>query len=226
MSAADVFLSLEKIEDHPSGYPPLACFIGLHPLFYISRRFSVKVIFRGTIIDQLETAIADYGTLLARTRKALNTRSAREGDVVNLRDWINSNGCLSREESKYLWKSDLISTLSDSVEDYIIWISNRIHKDLRTLHTRDPNRHILPKKLIRALTQVILALFASATALVPIRLFSLMKPESGRLDLIVTPIMIFVGVLSLVARPKVREIFIAGATFAAVVVVYMSTTDN
>lgn len=207
-----------------------------------------KVIFHGSwrrdtnperkaIIDQLQTAIADYDSLLTRTREALNSGSARERDVVNLRDWINSSGCLSREESKYLWKSDLISvtpfepdsllqTLSDSVEDSIIWISSRIHTDLRTHQSRDPNMHIFPETLIRTLTRVILALFASTTVLVPIVLFSLVKSQRFRLALIVPSVMIFVGVLSLMARPKVSEIFIAGATFAAVVVVYVSGTNN
>lgn len=73
--------------------------------------------------------------------------------------------------------------------------------------------HIFPETLIRTLTRVILALFASTTVLVPIVLFSLVKSQRFRLALIVPSVMIFVGVLSLMARPKVSEIFIAGATY-------------
>jgi hypothetical protein len=77
--------------------------------------------------------------LLARTQQALNTRSASERSIQNLQDWVNNSGCISREESKYLWKNDLITvgigetdgfleSVADTVEDCVIWFSRVVNR--------------------------------------------------------------------------------------------------
>lgn len=47
--------------------------------------------------------------LFARTQRALQSRSASERDVDNLRGWVSDFGCISREEAAYLWKDDLMA---------------------------------------------------------------------------------------------------------------------
>ncbi|GAW17828.1 hypothetical protein ANO14919_072950 [Xylariales sp. No.14919] len=180
--------------------------------------------------------MADYDDLLARTREALNAKTAYRRDVASLRDWINDSGCLSRDESKYLEKNDLISlvsseqgvleSMSAAVEDLIIWISSRTRWNFRTPHSRDSNMYIFSENLIGTFTRIVLALFASATIFIPIVISSLMSSESARLVLVVLSIAIFVGILSLTSRPRVSEVFLAGATYAAVLVVYVSGTGN
>ncbi|TGJ85095.1 hypothetical protein E0Z10_g3658 [Xylaria hypoxylon] len=178
---------------------------------------------RRAVLAQLESAMADYDDLLARTREALNAQAAYRRDVASLRDWISDSGCLSRDESKYLEKNDLISlvsseqgvleSMSAAVEDLIIWISSRTRWNFRTPHSRDSNMYIFSDNLIGTFARIILALFASATIFIPIVISSLMSSESARLVLVVLSIAIFVGILSLTSRPRVSEVFLAGATY-------------
>jgi hypothetical protein len=201
--------------------------------------YSLKILGPGSQLWWIDT-----DDLLARTRQALNAQAAYRRDVASLRDWINDSGCLSRDESKYLEKNDLISlvspeqgaleSMSAAVEDLIIWISSRTrwvssyyprskpsvkrnyvnpHKNFRTPHSRDSNMYIFSENLIGTFARIILALFASATIFIPIVISSLMSSESARLVLVVLSIAIFVAILSLTSRPRVSEVFLAGATY-------------
>ena len=72
--------------------------------------------------------------LIERTRQALSFKSAKDRNELNLRTWIGSFGCISREETKYLWGNDVMSvgpsdpdefldTVGSLLEDFIIWLS-------------------------------------------------------------------------------------------------------
>ncbi|KAI1264650.1 hypothetical protein F5Y18DRAFT_76077 [Xylariaceae sp. FL1019] len=192
---------------------------------------------RRALISQLKLAMADYDDLLIRTREALSAKPARPRDVNNLHEWIKATGCLSREEFKYLQKQDLMAvvpfepdglleSLSGWVEDLIIWTSSKIRMNLRTSQSRDENMHIFSDSLIKKLTRVILTFVASITILIPIIASSLIVSAVGRLALVAFAIPIFMLVLSLAASPRASEIFVAGAAYAAVVVVYVSNSET
>ena len=77
--------------------------------------------------------------LLERTHKVLAFEKAKNRDVTNLQEWIETFGCISREETKYLWKADLmalgpsdpdelLSTIGNFVEDCFVWISTLLKK--------------------------------------------------------------------------------------------------
>ncbi|KAI8633997.1 hypothetical protein F5Y19DRAFT_411630 [Xylariaceae sp. FL1651] len=191
---------------------------------------------RKAVLAQLESAIAEYDDLLARTREALNTKAAYQRDVTNLRDWIHDSGCLSRDESKYLEKKDLISlasseqgileSMSAAVEDLIIRILKRTRWNFRTPHSRDSNLYIFSENLIGNFARIILALLASATIFIPIVISSVISSKSARLVLVALSLAIFVGIVSLTSQSRASEVFLAGATYAAVLVVYVSGTGN
>ncbi|KAF3010439.1 hypothetical protein E8E14_000289 [Neopestalotiopsis sp. 37M] len=92
---------------------------------------------RQVAMERLDAAVSEYDDLLSRTQHALKARSASSRDIRNIRDWIEDHGCISREESKYLWKDDLMSlvpfendsildTLAGQVEDCVIWLSGKV----------------------------------------------------------------------------------------------------
>ncbi len=75
-------------------------------------------------------------------------KRVRDRDVTNLQAWIETFGCISREESKYLWKGDLMAvgpsdpdefldTVGSLVEDYIIWVSSLLKKASQYLYYRN-----------------------------------------------------------------------------------------
>lgn len=104
-------------------------------------------------------------------------------------------------------------TTSSLVLGLLIHTMTFAHKTFRTSHSRDPNLHILSEELTGTVARVVVALFASATIFVPIIISSLTTSHGARLALVVLSIASFVGIISFAAKPKISEVFMAGAAY-------------
>jgi hypothetical protein len=74
--------------------------------------------------------------------------------------------------------------------------------------------HIFSEGLIRTLSRTVLAVVVATVLLVPVVLISLVQSQPARLGLVVLANALFVAILSLLARQRVGEVFVAGATYA------------
>ncbi|KAF8851289.1 hypothetical protein BDZ45DRAFT_767132 [Acephala macrosclerotiorum] len=188
---------------------------------------------RQAVLVELDEAMADYDNLLGRTREALRCEAASCRNINNLRDWLGEFGCLAREESAYLWHDDLMSVgpsdpdavlkvVEGPMEDGIIWLSSVFGKDFRKNVTRDPNMHIFSEGLINILSRLVVAFLLVATLLAPVTIVSLFQSRALRLTVVLLTTTLLVMALSVLARPRVGDLFIAGATYAAVLVAYIA----
>ncbi|KAI0379232.1 hypothetical protein F5Y04DRAFT_260028 [Hypomontagnella monticulosa] len=178
---------------------------------------------RRDILAKIDEAMADYDDLLSRTHQAFTYKSARTRDLSNIRDWLGNTGSISREEAAYIWHTDLVS-LSNSasdgildwiegpIEDIIIWLSSIAGKDFRGGTSRDSDLHIFPDRLVKTTARVILAFLAATFLLIPITITTFFEALHLRLGVVLIGTTAFVIALSLTAKAKMGELFIAGAT--------------
>ena len=72
--------------------------------------------------------------------------------------------------------------------------------------------YIFPENLIKVLSRTVLAAVVSTVLLVPIAIVSPIQARIARLAIVLCANALFVVVLSVIARQKVGEVFVAGAT--------------
>jgi hypothetical protein len=98
------------------------------------------------LLSEIDTCLADYGQMrygvfcyclilqtdqfVERTQRSLSFGRAEERNIQSLRNWLDGNGCLSRQEAEFLRNpKDLVSlaTISDSATVKVgTWIEDQI----------------------------------------------------------------------------------------------------
>ncbi|KAI8957234.1 hypothetical protein F5Y11DRAFT_98909 [Daldinia sp. FL1419] len=192
---------------------------------------------RKEILQQLDVVMAQYDDLSQRTRQVLAAKPASPRDVKNLSQWVKGFGCIVAQETAYLTHKrdlmalgpaetdDFVTAVTHKVEDFIIWTSGILGCNLRDPCSYDPGVHIFSDCLIKTASRSILAVFASVLLLVPIVVLTLVETVAVRLTVVLLSDAIFVFVVSVLAETKMGEIFMAGAGYAAVMIVYISGTN-
>jgi hypothetical protein len=86
-------------------------------------------------------------------------------------------------------------------------------QDLRTGVSRGPHMHIFSEGPIKTFSRFILAVIPLTILLIPIVIVSLVKTTGVRLAIVFLANVIFVMILSVLARPGIGELFVARATY-------------
>lgn len=192
---------------------------------------------RRALFEQLDTAIAQYDDLCQRTRQALAAKLAAPRDIQNLNQWVDGFGCIAPSETEYLAHKrdlmalgpaeadDFLKTVNHKVVDAIIWLSRILGRDFRDDYSSDPDVHIFSERLIKTVSRSVLAIFASSFLLIPIVILTLSNNLATRLAVVLISNAVFVFVVSVLAEAKMGELFMAGAAYAAVMIVYISGTN-
>lgn len=192
---------------------------------------------RDALLALIDKHLADYDLTLERTEKSLCREVASERDVSNVQNWVRTMGQIPRDEAAYLWRDDLITIgasgkdstsygFEGPVGDAVIWASNMFNKTLfRQTVSRDPNVYIFSPFFLESLTRALIALMLLLILFVPIVLLMLAVTIAGRVCIAMLACCIFILALSIVAKAKTSELFVAGATYSAILVVFIAGSD-
>ncbi|KAJ8133599.1 hypothetical protein O1611_g28 [Lasiodiplodia mahajangana] len=203
------------------------------PIYRCSKRRDANLA-RKALLEQLDTAMTEYDDLIQRTQHALATRAVASRDVENVGQWVESIGSISRPDTAYLaHKRDLMAlgpaetdellvSVAHRVEDALIGLSERFGWDNRNDYTDDQDVHIFSDRLIKTISRSVLAVFASSFLLVPIIVLTLVEAPAARLAVVLLSDGIFVFVVSVLAVARIGEMMMAGAAYAAVMIVYIA----
>jgi len=71
--------------------------------------------------------------LIERNHRILSLEEARPRNTSNLRNWINGNGCLAREETAYLERSDELAGVASTDDTVITWLETLVEDSLPRL---------------------------------------------------------------------------------------------
>lgn len=72
---------------------------------------------------------------IERCHRILGYQSANTRDVQNLRNWVDGNGCIAREETAYLQSSEGLLTLRHSHDSAVIWLETIVENSIIRLHS-------------------------------------------------------------------------------------------
>ncbi|MCJ1454887.1 hypothetical protein MMC28_005240 [Mycoblastus sanguinarius] len=191
---------------------------------------------RKNVLDSMDKALRDYDQFVSRFRITLDASNAHRRDIVSLQNWIKGTGSINQAEASFLRdEEDLMSIRSrpDEAQSFFetcvvkagVKIS-RIFQKYRKFPSqglsRDPRVHISEGPFIRRLIQSLVAFIVVLLLFVPIVIITSVKSQSTRILIIVASTAIFILSMSGMTRAHTRELFIAGATYATVLVVFVA----
>lgn len=192
---------------------------------------------RSSTLHAIDTKLIDYDSLLERTYRIMNFNSALPRDVLSLQNWVEGTGCLSRDETKYLkHERELFSLvppgdnamkqLEDWVEDQLV----RHYKNFRAVDQHhlslNPNVYVYSGPLVKRIARAIMLILITVLLLMPVVVCIIVNSMWARICVIITSTVIFLTILSRLTKSRMIELILAGATFAAVLTVFVSGVNG
>ncbi|KAI1429092.1 hypothetical protein F5Y12DRAFT_710645 [Xylaria sp. FL1777] len=200
------------------------------PLFLGSSREDLNAD-RRDVLAELDTALTDYDNFLLRNQQILNFPSASRRDVQSLLNWVNNNACLSWEETEYLTRcNDLLSVTpvdahaSSPIESCIEGILVRFFERLRDPErnaSRDRDVHIFSTHSMAQVQKFVAIILVVLAVSVPLLICTFISSPSLRIITTIFSIATFILLLSSLTPAKLADLFIAGATYATVLTVFI-----
>ncbi|KAF2849802.1 hypothetical protein T440DRAFT_426457 [Plenodomus tracheiphilus IPT5] len=201
-------------------------------LFLSSNRRDNNLSRKQVIVD-IDRALADYDQLIERNHRILALDPVENRNVSSIRNWLNANGCMARDEVKYLdHMNDLTSVVAshDAIMlTFEAWLERtllRLWKGLRHRSmfdvSRDPTVHIPSNSAFRIATKALTASLIVSLLLIPIFICNMVQRTKVRLVVVAVAAVLFVAILCGLTRAKPIELFVAGATYTTVLVVFVS----
>ncbi|KAJ2992672.1 hypothetical protein NUW58_g2091 [Xylaria curta] len=191
---------------------------------------------RQSTLLKIKLSMSEYDDMIAQYRGTTSLPNASGREVQNLQNWIDATSSLDRSESSYLQhKYDLVNIASSgdtstayteaAVEECVYWIEvllTRVFPGIRIGRlrvTRDDDILLLSpllQKICRAITITMVTLIILAPTIV---LLSIASPV-GRVIASIISGAFFLSIISFLTQAKTIEVFAAGASYAAVLVVF------
>lgn len=187
------------------------------------------------VLSQIDSALADYDAMVERNNKMLTYMPASSRDVLSLQNWVNGNACLARDETAYLTHcNELISVTSSGdgtpkrleawIEDKLVYLRRVFRKGPRDI-SRDPNVYLFSGSFVAKAARALIASFLIFFLLAPAIICNSINGLAHRTIVVVVATILLVAALSCLIKAKVLEMFVAGTTYATVLVVFISGTN-
>ncbi|EMR68705.1 hypothetical protein UCREL1_4267 [Eutypa lata UCREL1] len=153
----------------------------------------------------------------------LSSSQARERDVQSLRNWLDGNGCLAREETEYLsHRGDLVSLAApgdNAVVQLEAWVEDKVIKFHRRFResrfhdiSNDSNVYIYSGPLIKRTAKGILLLVITLFLLAPVVICNSISAITIRIVVVMVSIVTYLLVLSGLTMSRTMELILAGVT--------------
>lgn len=166
----------------------------------------------------------------------LSLSPAQQRDVESLQNWLDGSGCLTQEESAYLAHHGELVSLAPAgdratlqfeawVEDKLIRFGRNFRKGRFHNISNDPNVYIYTGPLIRRIAKGLLLLLITLLLLMPVVVCNIISTTSVRILVVMVSTISYLLVLSVLTKSRTMELILAGATYATVLIVFVSGTS-
>ncbi|KAI0868413.1 hypothetical protein GGS24DRAFT_494578 [Hypoxylon argillaceum] len=184
---------------------------------------------RLSLLDKIESALYDYGMVLSYG-------SAQLRDVESLQNWLDGTGCLAREETECLSSRDLMS-LAPAADNATMllntWIEARLIRLYRGFRRKSfhnfsnsPNVYIYSEPLIRRAAKALRLSLIALLLLILVVICNIINTTSGRIVVVIASTISYLLILSGLTKSRTMELTLAGATYATVLIVFVSGTNT
>ncbi|KAH8589516.1 hypothetical protein B0O99DRAFT_664524 [Bisporella sp. PMI_857] len=194
------------------------------PLFLGKSRYD-KNTDRISLLSEIESCLADYDCFAERT------------DVESLQNWLDGTGCLAREETAYLAHHRELVSLAPAADNAVLqfeaWVEDkliRFYRDFRKSRFHDvsidANVYIYSGPLIKRTARALLLFLITLLLLMPVIICSTISTISIRMITVIISTVSYLLILSSLTKSRTIELVLAGATYAAVLIVFVSGTSG
>jgi len=182
---------------------------------------------RAQLVFEIEQKLSSYDRYLVNYKRVSSFPSPEAGDIESLRNWLEDNSPISRAESCYLdYADDLFSMDSDG--DVVRWLQDLIErfspfgfaKD--TTKCRDRSVNFTYGRRVQLIARCILFIVAMCLVVAPIIALHQLDTALPRVITALLSIAAFSASLLSFTRATTVELFLATATYGAVMVVFIT----
>ncbi|PYH47505.1 uncharacterized protein BP01DRAFT_217289 [Aspergillus saccharolyticus JOP 1030-1] len=202
------------------------------PLFLGSRRRDRNET-RQQVLARIDTELAEYDNLIERTARINAFCPAPGRDTTSLQNWINGTGSIARAESRYLAENDLFTLKSSDdgpllrLEEHLESLFTKLFRGFFRKYTafevsRDHQVFIPTGLLVKRIARAVMAAVTTILILLPMLMCNYLQNPTTRIIIIAVSVLIFIAILSGISKAKSMEVFVASATYATVVMVFIS----
>ncbi|KAK3983803.1 hypothetical protein QBC44DRAFT_338052 [Cladorrhinum sp. PSN332] len=202
-------------------------------LLFLGKSRCDRNVERLALLSEIESGLADYDQFIERTSRILSFDPARQRDVESLQNWVDSTGCLAREETAYLahrHKLVSLAPVDDSamvqleawIEDKLIRFWPNFRKSRFYYISKDPNVYIYSGPQIRHSARALLLLLITLLLLLPVMLCNIVGTTMARIIVIILSTIAFLLILSGLTKSKTIKLILAEATYATILVRFIS----
>ncbi|KAL9091121.1 MAG: hypothetical protein Q9165_005048 [Trypethelium subeluteriae] len=181
------------------------------------------------------TLIFTADNFLHRSQCTLHQAQPSLRHRERLQSWLKKNEAIAHAEAAYLSPNDYwdlmgfgqlaerdMPSFYPAVEKLMYLLKIGSTKVSCRNHDETIEASSLPKANIRAVTRALTASFAIVLLLVPVIILNAVSTTVDRFVIIFVSATLFVSLLTLSSQARITEVFAAGATYAAVLVVFVS----
>ncbi|KAF7591364.1 hypothetical protein BBP40_001642 [Aspergillus hancockii] len=203
------------------------------PLFLGSRRLDRNQE-RKDVLSEINVELLEYDDLLERNARMNLLKPAQPREVTSLPNWINGTGSIARDESEYLsCQKDLLtlkssddgplSRLEDAVEDAFIRLCRGLYRrSTGNEISADSQVFIASSSLNRRIARALMAALVTVLLLAPMLVCNFVPDVVVRVVIVVISVITFIATVSGITKARSIEIFVASATYAAVLTVFIT----
>lgn len=151
---------------------------------------------------------------MKRQYRTFNIESSRDRAISSLRNWHDNNKSLASEEIKYLNRRDLFTLLGNgSWSDMLIDLINGYFNTTKKPR-RERSANIMEERM-RQMIRVLQAALMAVLLFTPVIICNFVSNLTYRMIIIVGTTAIFIAILSLIARTRMKsfDLVIAGTTY-------------
>ncbi|KAF3034659.1 hypothetical protein E8E12_001493 [Didymella heteroderae] len=192
---------------------------------------------RLSTLAAIEASLDDYDKFVQSSRNMLSLDAAETRDIESLQHWVAGNGTVARKETEYLEHSRELARLAPLrdtalfrveiwVEDVLIRCYQGFRKDPHYDLSKDPNVYLYSGPLIKRIARVLLLSLITSLLLMPVIICNVTDTTSIRIVIVMVSTIIYLSILAELTQSKTMELVVAGATYATVLIVFVSGTDE
>lgn len=192
---------------------------------------------RRTLLSEIDSCLADYDQFTERTHRMLELKQAQRRDVRSLQNWLEGTACLAREETAYLAHDKELVTLAPTGDSALTqleaWAGDKLvqffrddRESLFNDFSTDPNVYIYDSPMIRQTAKAILLSLVTLLLVMPVVICNVTSKIWTRMIIVTVSTVIYLLILSSLTRSRSIELILAGATYATVLIVFVSGTSG
>ncbi|KAJ2990470.1 hypothetical protein NUW58_g2934 [Xylaria curta] len=193
---------------------------------------------RQGVLRDAKLAMSEYDDMIVQYRHTMALPASSQREVQNLRNWIGGTGSLDRSESSYLqYSSDLVNLsgsgdnfttyIESAIEECLYWLEIMLARvspgiQIGRLKATDDHNVLILGPMLQTICRVVMITVVTLVIMMPTIALLGIASSAGRVVASILSGAFFLSMVSFLTQARTIEVFAAGASYAAVLVVFIA----